>query len=234
MSKQPKEGTIYFTDEWVAEVKRIIEEQESGILRREGYIANMENDLDGAKRGYYRGLRAIFKKVQKDDPKLSARKIAALIGKSHAWVNDILKWKGRPSTLPFEDAAKAKQKRAHRRAILAQVEKMHFAQAEKMREEARERERLQQEKYERERLRGDQRTYFQQQERQWEESVKSPPPEIGKADPPPDRDRLAKLILMLSSKNDGEVLNAARLICQLYDIHGLAEMVRQWPEEDAA
>lgn len=106
---------------WVQDAKHIIETGERDIQQADISVAHAENKLDDVKRRYYEALQDIFKQAQVADPKLSNRKIADLIDRSHSWVNDIIKWKRHPSTLPFEDAQEAKRKRTARAKLLAEA-----------------------------------------------------------------------------------------------------------------
>jgi hypothetical protein len=106
---------------WVEEAKHLIETGDREVLNAEINVARAETLFDDAKRTYYTALQDIFIKAKAADPKLSGRKIASLIGKSHVWVNGILAWKRGASTLPFEDAAEAAKKRAKREALLAEA-----------------------------------------------------------------------------------------------------------------
>jgi hypothetical protein len=50
---------------------------------------------------HYRLAREAVLEAKKRDSKLSNRRVAVALGRSHAWVNDLLSWDGRDASTPF-------------------------------------------------------------------------------------------------------------------------------------
>jgi hypothetical protein len=75
-------------------------------LEADALLTQAKRCLKGGNEQYRRAREAIVA-AQKLDPKLTNRKIAKRLGRSHRWVNGLLKWSGTEGSTPFEKVAKA-------------------------------------------------------------------------------------------------------------------------------